>query len=307
MDSLSYAVVGAGALGGLYGGMLAKSGRTVRFLLRSDFDHVRQHGWKVESRWGDFHLPQIDCYKNAGELPPSDVTIVGLKTTENDRLPDLLSQSTRGGGRVLVLQNGLGIEEAAANVVGPDRVMTGCCFLCSNKVGPGHIKHLDHGRIVFGNYERQSDAWCDRVREDLQASGIEVKVHNRMALVRWRKLLWNITFNGLSVALNASSKDLITDPSTLELSRALIDEVAGAARALGFNITDEMCEQTVQSTVVMVPYDSSMRLDYLAGRPLEIEAIFDAPLAAAAAIGHPMPRVRMLRDQLRFLDRRKRD
>ncbi|MEM9825929.1 MAG: putative 2-dehydropantoate 2-reductase [Planctomycetota bacterium] len=301
-----YAVLGTGALGGLYGGMLARAGHEVHFLLHSDYDHVRQQGLKIESRWGDFELPDVHAHASTSEMPPCDVTIVALKTTQNHLLESLLSAPTSGGGRVLVLQNGLGIESASANVVGPDRVLTGCCFLCSNKVGPGHIRHLDHGRIVFGCLDRDVDDIAQQTHDELAAAGIEVKLSGDMASVRWRKLLWNIPFNGLSVILDASSKELIEDPATLSLARELIDEVAAAAITLGHDIDESMKEQTIQSTITMVPYDSSMRLDYRFGRPLEIQAIFEAPLVAAKTAGVAMPRVEVLRDQLRFLDTRNR-
>jgi len=154
MNSIRYCVIGAGALGGLYGAMLARAGREVHFLLNRDFDFVSAHGLKIESVLGDFELPasELHLHANAASLPPCDVTIVGLKTTNNALLKTLLPPPTADLGVVLCLQNGLHSELDCVDVVGPDRVLGGCCFLCSNKIRPGHIKHIDYGRILMGEF-----------------------------------------------------------------------------------------------------------------------------------------------------------
>jgi 2-dehydropantoate 2-reductase len=136
------------------------------------------------------------------------------------------------------------------------------------------------------------------------ACGIDAKVSEHVVLVRWRKLMWNIPFNGLSVILDASTKELIDDPAGLHLATCLVDEVHRAASALSIVIPEDHKLQTIESTRKMVPYDSSMRLDFKSRRPMEIRAIFDNPVRSAATVGFEMPMVSALRDQLRFLDRR---
>jgi 2-dehydropantoate 2-reductase len=305
MNKQRYAIIGAGALGGLYGGMLARSGFEVHFLLNSDFEHVARNGLRVESPWGDFHLSDVHAHATHESMPACDVTIVGLKTTRNEILADLLPSPTRGGGVVLVLQNGLGIEEDSAAIVGADRVLGGCCFLCSNKVGPGHIRHVDFGRIEFGEYSvAQVTPRAQRICDELQSAGIDVKTVDNLSLARWRKLMWNIPFNGLSVALDASTKELVDDPASVALVDSIIREVHSAAASCGVEIDPEMITKTVDVTRKMVPYDSSMRIDFLNHRPMEVEAIFGNPLRAANKQGASMPRVEMLYRQLKFLDAR---
>jgi len=114
-------------------------------------------------------------------------------------------------------------------------------------------------------------------------------------------LMWNVPFNGLSVVLDASTKALIEDPSATALARTLMEEVAAASAAWGRPQPEDAIEKTLEHTKQMVPYDSSMRLDYLAGRPLEIEAILGNPLRAGEQAGVPVPSLRMLYRQLHFL------
>ena len=118
--------------------------------------------------------------------------------------------------------------------------------------------------------------------------------------------MWNIPFNGLSVALDASTRELVDDPDAVALVDAVIREVHAAAADCGVSIPIEMINKTVEVTQSMVPYDSSMRVDYLHRRPMEIEAIFGNPLRAASQHGATMPSVEMLYRQLKFLDARNR-
>lgn len=305
MEKQRYAIIGSGALGGLYGGMLARSGFEVHFLLRSDYEHVTQNGIRVESPLGDFHVPNVNAHATHESMPPCDVTIVGLKTTRNEHLATLLPSPTRNGGVVLVLQNGLDVEADSVSVVGADRVLGGCCFLCSNKIGPGHIRHLDYGRIVFGEYGvNELTPRVQRISDDMVSAGIDAVTTDDLLLTRWRKLMWNIPFNGLSVVLDASTRELVDDPDAVAQVDAVIREVHTAAARCGVEIPSEMIEKTVEVTRSMVAYDSSMRVDYLNRRPMEVEAIFGNPLRAASQHAAAMPRVEMLYRQLKFLDAR---
>ncbi len=307
MNKQRYAVIGAGALGGLYGGLLARAGFEVHFLLNRDFDHVTRHGLKVETKLGDFHLSDVHAHASPATMPACDVTIVALKTTKNDQLADLLPAPTRDGGIALVLQNGLNSEAHSVAVVGPDRVLGGCCFLCSNKVGPGHIRHIDQGRVVFGEYGDKAIEITPRVQriaDDMVSAGIDAHPTDDLPKTRWKKLMWNIPFNGLSVALDASTKQIIDDPDAIDLAEKIVREVHAGAAACGVHVAEKSIQTTIDVTRVMVPYDSSMRLDFLAGRPMEVEAILGNPLRTATSHGFPMPHVETLYRQLKFLDRR---
>lgn len=305
----SFAVLGSGALGGLYGAMLARAGHEVHFLLRSDYEHVRDNGWIIESHYGDFDLPRVHAHEVTDTMPACDVTVVSLKTTQNHLLGEMLAKPTSGGGLVLVLQNGLGNEADAANVVGSDRVLGGCCFLCSNKVGPGHVRHVDYGRIAFGEFDsRHSESGrAERLERLLTNAGIDAVLEPDLHLTRWRKLMWNIPFNGLSVVLNASTKELVDDPCSLELVESIVVEVHRAAASCGANIPVDVIQRTINVTKSMVPYDSSMRIDYLNRAPMEVESILGNPIRAAKQNGAEMPKVEMLYQQLKFIDEANRD
>ncbi len=311
MSGRRYAIIGTGAVGGFYGGRLARAGLDVHFLLRSDFEHVHGRGLRVDSVDGDFRLHRVHAYGRAEHLPACDVVVVALKTTENHRLAELLPAAAGEGGLVLMLQNGLGVEESAAGVVGPDRVLGGLAFLCAEKVGPGHVRHLDYGFLTLGDYgaEGRPRGITGRLRgvgSDFEAAGIDVTLAEDLVLARWKKLVWNVPFNGLSVVLGAPTDALVADPDARALVEVLMDEVRAGAAACGREIEPAFRDHMLDLTGRMTPYRTSMKLDADAGRPMEVEAIFGAPLRAARAAGTDLPHVATLYRQLKFLDGRNR-
>jgi len=308
---ITYAVLGTGALGGFYGARLQQIGSEVHFLLHSDYEQVSQHGLRIESPDGNFTLPQVYAYRDVAEMPRCDVVMVALKTTQNHLLSRLLPSVVKEDGAVLVLQNGLGIEPAVAEIVGDDRVIGGLCFLCSNKIAPGHIHHLDYKKITLGEY-RSSYALAgisdrmQQIAQDFEQAGIPIELAEDLLTARWKKLVWNIPFNGLSVVLNAETDAMMADAAVRSIAQALMQEVLQGATACGRAINSNFIDAMLDHTAQMKPYRTSMKLDYDSGRPLELEAIFGNPLRMAAQNGVELSRIGMLYRQLVFLDRRRR-
>ncbi len=303
---LTYAVLGVGAVGGLYGGLLAKAGFSVHFLARSDAHHLRENGLRVESLLGDFSLNPIQVYAAPQDMPKVDCVLVTWKATSNHRLPTILPAICGPETIVIMVQNGLEVERSAAEVVGEQQVLGACAFLCCNKVGPGHIKHVDYGKIVIGEYAPGLTGLVtdrlQRITEEFRASGIEIEPTANLAEVRWKKLAWNIPFNGLSVVLHADTSAVMGHPDSCRLAEVLMREVVESARAGGVDIPDGFIQTNMDYTRNMVPYASSMLLDYQHQRPLELEAIFETPIRLAKKSGYDPVRVEMLHQQLKFLD-----
>ncbi|PSM49902.1 putative 2-dehydropantoate 2-reductase [Chroococcidiopsis sp. CCALA 051] len=303
----SYAMLGTGALGGYYGGCLQKAGLDVHFLLRSDYTHVSQSGLVIESTDGDFTLSQVNAYQDVKDMPRCDVVAIALKTTQNHLLPDLLLPVLKDDGVVLVLQNGLGIEDAVAEIVGSHRVIGGMCFVCANKVAPGHIRHLDYKAISLGEYTANYHpagitARMQQIATDFESAGIPIDLSEDLLLARWQKLVWNIPYNGLSVILNARTDELMADASTRALVEELMAEVVAGAARFDRHISSSFVQNMLDRTAKMKPYKTSMKIDYDLQRPLEVEAIVGSPLRLAEAAGTNLPQIRTLYRQLKFLD-----
>ncbi|MFI4861928.1 MAG: putative 2-dehydropantoate 2-reductase [Phycisphaerales bacterium JB063] len=307
MSQRSYAILGTGALGGYYGARLLHAGCTVRFLLRGDYTHVQAQGMRVESMHGTQVLPQVEAYRDASEMPPSDVAVVAMKTTQNDALASMLPHAVKPDGAVLVLQNGLEPERHAAGLVGAERVIGGLCFLCSNRVGPGHFVQTRFDHIRLGEYaQRGITPRLNEIAADFCAGDVQTEAVDDLPLTRWKKLVWNIPYNGLSAVLDADTHELMHNADTEALVTELMQETARAARATGgHDIDDAFIETMLGNTRKMGPYLPSMQIDRRLGRAMEVEAIFGDPVRRAASNGCPVPLIQTLYRQLRLLDARR--
>lgn len=302
----SYSIIGPGALGGLYGARLHQAGWETHFLFHNDFAYVKANGLRVDSPWGNLHLKDVKAYGRPEDMPRCDVVCVCLKTTQNHLLPTILPQVTKPGSVVILMQNGLGAEEEVAAILPEGKIAGGLCYLCSNKIGPGHIHHVDYGQVTLGAHTAGLHPLIVEIAADFQEAGIPTNTTDTLAEARWRKLGWNIPYNGLSVVLSAETNDIMAEPHTRQLSGQLMEEVLLGARACGYPIEAEFVQKLLAFTNKMKPYSPSMLLDYRARRPLEIEYIYERPLQAAAAKGVQLPRIATLAAQLRFLDARNR-
>ncbi len=290
------AIVGAGALGLYYGALLQRSGQDVHFLLRRDFDAVSRNGLKVFSINGNFELPGVQAYRSPREIGPADLVLVGLKTFANDRYPDLITPLVGEGTQILTLQNGLGNEEALAELFGAERIIGGVAFLCSNRGGPGEVHHLGAGRIILGEYSRLDQERVEHLAAMFVGAGVDCRATADLRLARWEKLVWNIPFNGLCALLQQTVDRLLTVPETRCLAREIMLEVIRGANAQGLSrpIAEGYADTMLEFTDNMGVYKPSMQIDREEGRQLEIAAIFRTPLDFGVRRGIAMPRVEML-------------
>jgi len=299
----TYAIIGSGALGGYYGARLQHAGAEVHFLCHSDAEHVAEHGWVVEStQHDDIKLPNVHAYASVADMPRCDVVVVGLKSTSNALLHELLPPVVKDDGCVLTLQNGLGPEDDAAAVVGKDRVLGGLCFLCSNKVGPGHIRQDRFDHIKLGEFgKRGISERMEKIAMDFQAGGVRVQLAEDLAAARWEKLVWNVPYNGLAAALGVDCSVLMQQVEPLVAD--LMFEVVSAAQAvIRHTIPTSFVETMLNNTRNMTAYKPSMMIDREMGRPMEVEAIYGEPVRRAEAAGCAVPKMRMLYEQLKVLD-----
>ena len=304
MRKIRYGVIGTGGIGGFYGGMLAHSGQEVHFLFHSDYAYVQEHGLRVESVFGDFQLESVHAYHRTQDMPVCDVILVGLKTTSNVLLKTLLPPMIGPNTTIILIQNGLGNEARLAADFPNLSIGGGLGFICSGKFGPGHIVHSEHGKITVGTHQGDNRSVLEQVCNDFRSAGVPAEVSEDLLTSRWKKLVWNVPYNGLSVVMNELTSDLMAHPSTYELCGDLMLEVIGAAHACGVTIGQEFAQVMLEYTLDMKPYAPSMKLDFDHKRPLEIEAIYTATLDAAGKAGFDMPKVRMLEQQLRFIQSR---
>ncbi|WP_343669211.1 putative 2-dehydropantoate 2-reductase [Chitinophaga sp.] len=302
---MKYAIVGTGAIGGFYGAMLANAGEEVHFLLNSDYATVKEEGLHVISEvFSDIHLDQVNAYQQSTDMPVCDVILVCLKTTSNESLlPSLVKPLLHDNSVIILIQNGLGVEADVAAMFPGVGVAGATALISVNKVGPGQMHHLDYGDIEIGNYNIRDTGIIDQVVSAFDKTGLIAKKAPDLNTLRWKKLVWNITFNGMSVVLNTTANKLLADKATYELSKEIMQEVVDGANACGAQLPASIVYDMLQFTIAMRPYAPSMKLDFDHKRPLELKYIYENPVAMAKAAGYYMSKVDMLLKQLLFLSK----
>ena len=294
---MRYGIIGAGAIGGFYGAKLARAGQEVHFLLRSDYEYVKQHGLQVDSCDGSFHLTDVNAYLSTEDMPKCDVVLVCLKSVNNGKLQTLLppllhdkaaSKREQSDARidsaereqarpkvktlVVLIQNGIGVEEDVQKMFPDVQLAAGLAFICSAKTEPGRVNHQCYGSINLANYSCRDEALMQAVVDEFRQAGIEtglVEYHE----ARWKKAVWNMPFNGMTVALHTQT----------DLLESFVDKM-------------------IATTDAMTPYSPSMRLDYDFHRRMEIYYLYTRPLEIAREADCPMPKLEMLEAELQFLE-----
>ncbi len=298
------AIVGAGAVGAFYGAKLARRGFDVHFLLRSDYAVVRQRGWTIRSKDGDFALApnQVRVYNDPRAMPKADLVIVTLKATSNDVMPSLVAPLIKDDTIVLTMQNGLGNEELLAQHFGAERVVGAMAFVCINRIAPGVVHHIDQGFVRVGEFISAPKDRTRRIAEMFELSGIDCKVLDDLARGRWDKLIWNIPFNGLGAALDLDTQQLLKTEAGERMVRGLMQEVVAIAKARGIEFPPDQADKKVAITKPMGPYRTSMQIDRQEGRLMEVEAIIGYPVKIADELGVPVPRMKMIHECLALIN-----
>lgn len=298
----SIAIVGAGAIGLYYGTRLALAGANVRFLGRSDLPAIRERGitLRVDGQVLTLGPERARAAARSEEIGPVDLVIVALKTTANDQLARLLPPLLRPGTAILTLQNGLGADELLAALFGAERVLGGLAFIACSRRAPAEVECVHAGSITLGEYGRPAGGRVRELAGQFARAGVVCRVVDDLREARWRKLVWNVPFNGLAIAAGGLTTDrLLADPALAAEVRTLMDEIVAAARTQGFVIEEEFARQQIDVTPPMGAYQPSSLIDWLAGREVEVEAIWGEPLRRARAAGAATPRLALLYDSIR--------
>lgn len=293
------AIVGSGAVGAYYGVRLAKGVDKTRvsFLMRRDLKAVRANGLEIRSVDGDFTLKPVHAFGSTEEIGPVDLVVIALKTTSNELIPDLLPPLLKEGTGILTLQNGLGNEEFLHRHFPAHPVLGGLCFVCINRGKPGVVHHLAHGRIEMG--ELTGTEALKPVHELFVAAGLDARLLPDLGLARWRKLIWNIPFNGLSISEGGiDTEQILASPTRVDRVRTLMHEVITAAASFGHEIDPSFAESNIKGTAEMGAYRPSSLIDFESGHAVEVEPIWGEPLRRAREEGIAMPELTRLYQQI---------
>ncbi|MBL9215299.1 MAG: 2-dehydropantoate 2-reductase [Opitutaceae bacterium] len=289
------AIVGAGALGCYYGARLAKAGNDVHFLVRSGRAAILARGIRVKTPTERIQVKKVQAYAAAEEIGPCHLVIISVKATANQALAKILPPLMGANTLVLTLQNGLGVEEPVAEVVGGEHVLGAICFVGCIRTAPGVVTCSFPGLVMLGEFGRPAQARTRELAGLFARAGVKCEAQDNLEELRWRKLVWNVPFNGLAIAAGGITTEVIlADEGLRMLARRLMEEVLEAAAKFGHVIPRSFMDLQFERTAKLGRYSPSSLIDFREGRPIEIEEIWGEPVRRAKSVGVPVPRLETL-------------
>ncbi|MEK0437950.1 MAG: hypothetical protein RLZZ233_921 [Verrucomicrobiota bacterium] len=297
---MKIAIVGTGALGGWYAGLLAEAGHEVHCLARSDHVAINRDGLTLRNKGTQRVVRVASATSDAAHIGPCDLVVVTIKSTSNEALPSLVGPLLGKQTLVVTLQNGMGNVEALAKLLPAERIVAGLCFVCINRLAPAVIDTTLAGYVRMAAAEGPLNPAVLKCVEVFANAGVDCQAEASLEAVLWKKLCWNIPFNGLSIAGGGITTDLIlADPALNERAYLLMKEVQAAAMARGHGFEDTHIKRQFVVTVGMGPYRPSSLIDFLEGREVEVNGIWGEPLRRGLAAGVAMPETQRLVDDIK--------
>ena len=275
-------IVGAGAIGGFYGGLLAKAGAEVSVVCRSDYEVVKQRGFQIDSfNLGDWQFqPKQVLLHSSDYQDTADYLILCSKVTaEVDRI-GLIRAAVSQNTVIVFIQNGVEIETELQEAFPDNELVSGLAFICCNRLAAGEISHLAYGKLYLGNLPGGVSAKTLHLQHLFLQAGIDCDASTDIVTSRWQKCVWNAPFNPLSV-LSGGLPTLVILQNQENLVRRIMREVCDIAAGCGHPLPDDVIETNIRNTLLMPPYKTSMLLDFQRHHSMETEAILGNAVRAA--------------------------
>ena len=272
---MKIAVIGAGAVGGYFGGRLALAGHDVVFLVRgATLAALRAGPLRVKSLQGDFEV-KVAATDDPSEIDAVEAVIVGVKAWQVAEAGAAIAKMRNRNSVVIPLQNGMEAPAKLAAVLGPGRAAGGLCWIVAKAIGPAHIDHFwAEPSIAFGELEPLANHQVlEQLRDAFVAAGVRCDLSTDIARAMWEKFLFITPLGSLGAVTRLPVGPLCTDPEHRARLVAALDEVAAIARAEGCDLGPREIAKTLAVLDGLRPdTTSSMQRDILAGRPSELDA-----------------------------------
>lgn len=285
-------IVGAGAVGALFGSALARQGAKVAVVCRSDYDAVSREGYDIRSPvFGDHRFRPEHVYREVAECrEPPDYVLLTSKVLENVDRAALIRPAVGPRTVIVLIQNGVDIEAPIAAAFPENELLSSLAFVAVGRGEPGRVNHLSLGSLILGRYPAGITPAAQALAAAFEAGKVPCKLTQTVVGARWQKAVWNAVFNPISILGGVLDTDaMLRTEAEVEFVRRAMREVCDVAQAAGHPQSPGLVEQMLATTRAMPAYKTSMALDYENGRPMEIEAIIGNTVRAARKVGTATP------------------
>jgi len=290
------AIMGAGGIGGCYGGLLAKAGFDVTLIARgAHLEAITEKGLRLIQPEGDFTV-DVAATGDPSQVGPVDLVIFSVKAHQNPEAVPFIKPLVGSDTTVLTIQNGVESADEIGREYGAERVLPGSAYVISNVVSPGVVKQQSPvPRVAFGESNGERTQRAIAVQEAFLKANITAYLSDDITRVLWSKLLYNSPANGMASAARLSPRDLIEYPEGAAMFKSAIQEVADVGTASGVPFGEEDV-QGAMDLISARPMGArgSMQADLEAGRPLELDAIVGSVGRIGRKVNVPTPIFDML-------------
>jgi 2-dehydropantoate 2-reductase len=316
-DAPRVAVLGAGAVGCYYGGMLARAGVPVTLIGRaSHVEAIRRHGLRLQTTTFDEHVP-VDAHTDASAVAGASLVLCCVKSPDTEAAADAMAPHLAPQAWVLSLQNGVdnAARLQARLAAWPGRVWPAVVYVAAGMAGPGHVKHNGRGELVIGPLPASASASASASAAPGEAdvaalvalfarAGVPVEVSGNVLGALWGKLVLNCAYNALSALSRLPYGELVQRDGVKAVMRDTVDECLAVAAASGVTIPGDVDAAVARIAATMPGQFSSTAQDLMAGKPTEIDHLNGFVAREGARLGVPTPVNRTLWTLVTLVDRR---
>ena len=288
---MKIAVIGAGAMGSLFGAYLAKAGEavTVVDIWAEHIEAIQTRGLILEEAGVERSVP-LTATTEIDILEPVELVILFVKSAATKLAATSAATILKPGGRILTLQNGLGNAEAIAEAVGVRSVLVGTTAQGATLLGPARVRHGGRGETHIGRLSGEADAFCHEVAALLSNAGLPTFVEPDVRSLIWGKLIINTGINALTALLRLRNGQLAELTETRQLLALAVEEALLVAKAAGIHLPyDNPVEKVLSVAIATTDNQSSMLQDILRGVTTEIAVINGAIVREGERLGVATP------------------
>jgi len=287
------AVIGAGAMGSVIGGLLAKSGNHVSLVdvWRETVQAINERGLRIEDKTGNSETLSIHATTNANEVGIVDLLVVFVKCYHTEAAVRQALPLIGPNTTVLSLQNGWGNGPLIGSIIGKERLLLGVCYHSATVAGPGHVQHLGHGVTFIGEPDGEMSDRLRQIAQIFNRAGIEVNQTSEVLKEIWSKLALNVCTLPTSALLRLFAPQLVQHSGIVNLMQSLLREVVDVAKAQNISLNFEERWEAITGLLNRCAPNTkaSMLQDVERGRRTEIDVINGAVVEAGRRLGIPTP------------------
>ena len=288
---MKIAVMGAGSIGGYFGGMLAQGGHQVTLIARGAHRQaIEAHGLKIITDEREF-LVRCATTDNPNSVGPVELVLLTVKTYHNPQAVPAMLPLIDGDTSILCLQNGIDSYQAVAQAVGLEKVLPGAAYIEASLARPGVVRQSGQVvRIVFGELDGSDSERGQLILQALMQSGIPAQFTQDIQQTLWTKFLFIATMAGVTTLSRETMAQLLPRQEWRQAIEDCMREIEAVARALGVKLAEDVVSSTLSYIEgSLEQMHASMHADVMAGRPLELEALNGAVVRAGRMAEVPAP------------------